>query len=57
MLNRIDRIVLRLDFLKREIRAVAKKGDYATTAIAKALERNEDAYELALADVKLIEEQ
>lgn len=53
VLNRIDRIVLRLDFLNRDIRAVVKKGDYATTAIAKALERNEDAYELALADIKV----
>jgi len=53
VLNRIDRVVLRLDFLERKIKAVVKKGDYASNAIAKELQRDNDAYELALADIKV----
>ncbi|BDR75751.1 hypothetical protein [Clostridium tetani] len=53
VLNRIDRVVLRLDFLTREIRAKVKKGDYASNAVAKTLQRDADAYELALADIKI----
>lgn len=53
VLNRIDRVVLRLDFLERKIKAVVKKGDYASNSIAKELQRDNDAYELALADIKV----
>lgn len=51
VLNRIDRIVLRLDFLERKIKAVIKKGAFAGTAIAPVLQRDTDAYEIALADI------
>ncbi|NFL75373.1 hypothetical protein FDB81_06435 [Clostridium sporogenes] len=51
VLNRIDRIALRLDFLERRIKAVVKKGQYGSNPIAPALQRNADAYEIAIADV------
>lgn len=51
VLNRVDRITLRLDFLDREIRAVVKKGDYGSNAVAKELQRDADAYELGIADI------
>lgn len=50
-LNRIDRIVLRLDYFNRSIAPAIKKGSYATSPVAPALKRDADAYELALADV------
>ncbi|WMJ81979.1 hypothetical protein RBU49_06945 [Clostridium sp. MB40-C1] len=53
VLNRIDRIVLRLDFLERKIKAVVKKGDYSSSAIAKNLQRDADAYEIVLADIRI----
>ncbi|WP_392486751.1 hypothetical protein ACER0A_002250 [Haloimpatiens sp. FM7315] len=53
VLNRIDRIVLRLDFLNREIRAVVKKGQFASTPTAAVLQRDADAYEIALADITI----
>jgi hypothetical protein len=52
-LNRIDRVVLRLDFLNREIKCYVKKGDFATNAVAKTLQRDSDAYELGLADIRV----
>lgn len=51
VLKRIDRIVMRLDFLTREIEVVVKKGVFASTPVAPALQRDTDAHELALADV------
>lgn len=51
VLNRVDRIALRLDFLDREIRAVVKQGDFGTSAVAPILQRDADAYELAIADI------
>lgn len=53
VLNRIDRIALRLDFLERKIKAVVKKGTFASSAIAPSLQRDTDAYEIALADIKI----
>lgn len=53
VLNRIDRVVLRLDFLNREIKARIKKGDYASSPAPKALQRDTDAYEIALADIRI----
>src|SRR3712207_1958934 len=53
VLNRIDRVVLRLDFLERVIKVVVKKGDWSSTAKAKDLQRDSDAYEIALADIKV----
>ncbi|QOY37038.1 hypothetical protein AWH56_005175 [Anaerobacillus isosaccharinicus] len=51
VLKRIDRIVLRLDFLDRQIVPLVKKGAFATVPVAPALKRDADAYELAIADV------
>lgn len=50
-LKRIDRIVLRLDFTKREILPALKKGAFASNPVAPTLQRDADAYELGLADV------
>lgn len=51
VLNRIDRVVLRLDTIDREIRIDVKKGTFASSPVAPILQRDADAYELALADV------
>lgn len=51
VLNRIDRIALRLDVANRAINVVVKKGTFASSPIAPSLQRDADAYELALADV------
>ncbi|EPY2286754.1 hypothetical protein ACXAT6_004041, partial [Clostridium sporogenes] len=51
VLNRIDRIVLRLDFLERKINIIVKKGEYASVPKAPNLQRDSDGYELAIADV------
>ncbi|WP_434283583.1 hypothetical protein [Clostridium botulinum] len=51
VLNRIDRIALRLDFLERRIKAIVKKGQYASSPVAPVLQRDADAYEIAIADV------
>lgn len=51
VLNRIDRIVMRLDYSTRSIDIVVKKGTFASSPVAQNLQRDADAYELALADV------
>lgn len=51
MLNRIDRIVIRLDFTQRKMSVEVKKGALSASPIAQTLKRDADAYELALADV------
>ncbi|MBX8942502.1 hypothetical protein [Lysinibacillus sp. K60] len=50
-LNRIDRIVIRLDFVQRKMSVEVKKGTLSASPVAPALKRDADAYELALADV------
>lgn len=51
VLNRIDRVVLQLNYLNREITPIVKKGTPASSPVAPALKRDADAYEIALADV------
>lgn len=51
VLKRIDRVVMRLNHLTRKIEIVVKKGTFASSPVAPALQRDTDAYELALADV------
>lgn len=51
ILNRIDRIVLRLDFSERQITPVIKKGALSSSPVAPALQRDADAYELGIADI------
>ncbi len=51
ILNRVDRVVLRLDFINREIKAHIKQGEFASSPVAKTLQRDADMYEIALADI------
>jgi len=51
VLKRIDRVVMKLNHLKREIEVIVKKGTFASNPVAPTLQRDADAYELALADV------
>lgn len=51
VLKRIDRVVLRLDFLTRQIFPLIKKGTFASSPVAPALQRDADAFELGLADI------
>lgn len=53
VLNRIDRVVLRLDFLNREIKTYVKQGNFASVPAVSALTRSSDVYELALAEIKI----
>jgi hypothetical protein len=51
VLNRIDRVVLQLNYLNREITPIIKKGTFASSPVAPTLKRDADAYEIALADI------
>ena len=51
VLNRIDRIVIKLDTVARNITAVVKKGVFASSPVAPTLQRDADSYELGIADV------
>ena len=51
VLKRIDRVVMRLDHQDRLINILIKKGAFASQPVAPSLQRDGDAYELALADV------
>jgi len=51
VLDRIDRIVARYDVADREMRIEVKKGTFASSPVPPDLQRDVDAYELALADI------
>lgn len=51
VLNRIDRVVVRWDLVERHIRIAVKKGTYSDRPQPPALQRDADAYELALGDI------
>ncbi len=53
VLHRIDRVVLRLDYLNREIKAYIKKGEFASKPVAPTLQRDSDMYELGIADIRV----
>ena len=53
VLDRIDRIVLRKDVLDRDIHWVVKKGEMSGKPVAPTLQRDENAWELGIADVKV----
>lgn len=53
VLHRIDRMVVRLDLINREIVTALKRGTPASIPVAPALERNDDIYEIALGDIKI----
>ena len=52
-MDRIDRIVLRLDTLERRIKWVVKKGEFSASPTPKPLQRDADGYEIAIADVRV----
>lgn len=51
VLNRIDRIVLRMDTVGRAINAKVKKGAFASSPVAPVLQRDADGYEIGIADI------
>lgn len=51
VLNRIDRVVLRMDTSGRAINAKVKKGTFASSPVAPVLQRDADGYELGIADI------
>ncbi|EPY2274475.1 hypothetical protein ACXAUS_003374 [Clostridium sporogenes] len=51
LLNRIDRVVLRLDFNTRKVNLFIKKGIFASSPVAPSLQRDADMYELGIADI------
>lgn len=51
VLDRIDRIVLRCDYINRLMTVEKKQGSYSETPLAPELVRSADLYELALADI------
>lgn len=53
VLNRIDRVVVRLDFINREIKTYIKKGVFASSPVAPKLQRDSNMYELGIADIKI----
>lgn len=53
ILHRIDSIVIRLDFINREIKAYVKKGTFSNSPNKPELQRDDDRYELCLADIKI----
>lgn len=54
VLNRIDRVVIRLDYTTREIKTIIKKGTNASNPIAPTLQRDFDIYELSLATINVV---
>lgn len=53
VLSRIDRVILRCDFVNREITAKVKAGVFNSNPVPPNLQRDVDAYELALCDIKI----
>lgn len=51
--NRIDRIVLRLDLVARTIKVLVKKGILAVTPVVPALQRDTNVYEISLAQIRI----
>ena len=53
LLSRIDRVVVRCDYVNRDIYITIKKGVEASEPVAPELKRDSDAYELCIAQYKL----
>ncbi|MGX4598969.1 hypothetical protein [Faecalimicrobium sp. JNUCC 81] len=51
VLDRIDRIVLRMDTIERNIKCIVKKGQFASNPVAPSLQRDADAHELCIAEI------
>ena len=52
-LKRVDRVVIKCDFVNREIKTYIKKGTFSQSPVAPALERSVDAYELCVAEIQI----
>ena len=52
-LKRIDRVVIRCDYVNREIRSYVKKGIFSQNPSAPVLTRDTDAYELCIAEIQI----
>lgn len=55
VLKRIDRVVLRMDRVERNITCKVKKGTFASNPVPQTLQRDADAYELCIAEIKVDE--
>lgn len=53
LLNRIDKVVLRVDYVNRVITKEVKKGTPATNPVAPNLQRDNDIHELGLANIRV----
>ncbi|MCR8744333.1 pyocin knob domain-containing protein [Romboutsia lituseburensis] len=53
VLNRVDRVVLRFDNLERNITCKIKQGTFASSSVATILQRDADAHELCIAEIKI----
>lgn len=53
LLPRIDKVVLRVDYINRTITKEVKKGTPATNPVAPNLQRDNDIYELGLASIRV----
>ena len=53
LLPRIDRVVIRNDFIANKVVLAIRKGTPAVNPVAPALQRNSDAFELGIADVRV----
>lgn len=53
VLKRIDRVVLRMDRVERNITCKVKKGTFDSNAVPQTLQRDSDAYELCIAEIKV----
>jgi len=53
ILKRIDRVVIQLSKINREIKAKVKKGTLASFPVAPVLQRDADIYELGIADISI----
>ena len=53
VLHRIDRVVVRWDLVNREIITAIKRGTPGSVPTAPTLERTDEIYELALADIRI----
>ena len=53
ILSRIDRIVVRLDYVNRKIETVVIEGELSSTPVAPALKRDADAYDMCIAELRV----
>ncbi|MGX4600238.1 hypothetical protein [Faecalimicrobium sp. JNUCC 81] len=52
-LKRIDRVVVKCNYVNREIRTYVKKGTFSQNPVAPTLERGANAYELGIAEIQI----